>query len=53
MAQVKYRGGKLPVRHYRMAKNPSKRELWYFETGIMYMTRWEEDEGGTVTYVLE
>ena len=53
MAQAKYRGGRLPVRHYRMAENPSKRELWYFETGIMFMTRWEEDEGGTVTYVLE
>ncbi len=28
-------------------------KLRYFETGIMFMTRWEEDAGGTVTYVLE
>ncbi len=24
-------------------------KLRYFETGIMFMTRWEEDAGGTVT----
>lgn len=52
-AQVKYRGGQLPVRHYRVANDKSQREFWYFETGVMYMMRWEEDEGGTVTYVLE
>lgn len=53
MAQVKYRGGQLPVRHYRMANDKNEREFWYFETGVMYMMRWEEDAGGTVTYVLE
>jgi hypothetical protein len=52
-AEVKYRGGQLPVRHYRMAGDPKQRQFWYFETGIMYMTRWEEDGGGTVTYVLQ
>jgi hypothetical protein len=52
-AQVNYRGGRLPVRHYRMAGDPKGRQFWYFETGIMYMTRWEEDGGGTVTYVLQ
>ncbi len=53
MAEVKYRGGQLPVRHYRVADDKNKREFWYFETGVMYMMRWDEDEGGTVTYVLE
>ena len=53
MAQVKYRGTQYPVRHYRVAEDEKAREFWYFETGIMYMRRWEEDEGGTVTYVLQ
>jgi hypothetical protein len=53
IAQVKYRNGQLPVRHYRIAGDRKTREFWYFETGIMYMTRWEEDGGGTVTYVLQ
>lgn len=53
MARVKYRGDQLPVRHYRLADDKNEREFWYFETGVMYMMRWEEDEGGTVTYVLE
>lgn len=51
-AQVKYRGGRLPVRHYRLTNDNKSREFWYFETGVLYMTRWKEDSR-TVTYVLQ
>ncbi len=52
MAEVTYRGDKFKVRHYRLAGDKKSREFWYFETGVLYMTRWKEDSR-TVTYVLQ
>ncbi len=52
-AQVTYGGSQYTVRHYRLANDEKSRELWYFEeTGILYMTR-SEEQGSTVTYVLQ
>lgn len=52
MAEVTYRGDRFKVRHYRLAGDEKSREFWYFETGVLYMTRWKQD-GRTITYVLE
>ncbi len=52
MAEVTYRGGRFKVRHYRLAGDKKSREFWYFETGVLFMTRWKEDSR-TVTHVLE
>ena len=52
-ANAKYRGGEHPVRHYRLAGDPKKREFWYFDSGVMFMTRWEPEGGATVTYILQ
>ncbi|MFQ5953567.1 MAG: DUF6134 family protein [Kiloniellales bacterium] len=52
MAEVTYRGRRYPVRHYRLADDKKSREFWYFETGVLYMTRYKE-QGSSVIYVLQ
>ncbi len=52
MAEVTYRGGRFKARHYRLTGDEKSREFWYFETGVLFMTRWKEDSR-TVTHVLE
>ncbi len=51
---VKYKGKEYPTRHYQVVEGDGDtRDIWYFETGIMYRISWPEQMGFSVIYTLQ
>lgn len=51
--EATYRGETYPVARYQTVGGGKTREIWYFETGIMYKIQWPEKLGNKVSYTLQ